>query len=138
MKHALVLAFAFVSSVAMADTFKMYSQPFAQPDQSCDVFTSLQIDYGKGGITATLVDSLSGTCRMFVQPNPRAYIVPAQGVDDGCGSKTYLARNSATGRPMFTLVDNRHRTCENLIPALIVITEYNESGVATTLYSKDN
>lgn len=141
MKHVVLLVLSLFSVAAMAaktESFKLYAQPHHKPNPSCDSYTSLSIEYGKDGITATLVNRLGGMCELFVEPNPRAYVAPLQVSKDNCGSVTYAYRARGTGQPIFKLVDHRRRVCEDVIPALIVVTELDQKGNEYELYSLDN
>ena len=116
---ALALAIASTTAFAQVDSFKMYPQARANPSPMCDVFTSLTLTPNSNGVTANLVNGVSGVCTIVVAPNERSYSLTLQG-DDGCGSTIYTGHN-------VKLTDNRARRCEDVIPALIVFKEGNQT-----------
>lgn len=141
MKNIALLVLGLFSVAAMAaktESFKMYTQPHAKPNPNCDTYTALDIQYGKAGITATLVNRVGGACELFVEPNPRTYIAPREAKKDACGRIIYSYLARGTGEPIFKLVDYRNTICDMMIPALIVVTELDEKGNEYPLYSLDH
>jgi hypothetical protein len=131
--NAKFLFLALFSSAALAapDTFKMYDQPNAEPNESCDIYTQLKLDVNGDGGTAKLENRVSGGCEIYIAPNPRSYELI--GEEDGCGSYIYRDANGE-----IEITDNRGRLCEDVIPALIVMDEIIGDDAVRTKYSKDN
>jgi hypothetical protein len=122
-------------SAATSSTFKLYTEPNFQPNPTCDVHTLLVLETGPSGNKASLSNVLTGQCELFVSPNPRTYS-NLQVEDDGCGSKVYTGQRSVGSEAdLITITDNRARTCENVIPALIVVNEKSR-GFDRTLFSQ--
>jgi hypothetical protein len=128
------LALALISGGAFAapETFKLYDEPNATPSEGCDVHTQLKLNVDGTSATADLKERVLGGCEIFVAANPRSYAV--EGEDDGCGSVIYRDADE-----QIKITDNRARSCENVIPALIVVDEHNAEGQRLPRkYSKDN
>ena len=137
MKHALILATLFFAQTLFAATegeFKLYRDPGHTVTQACDIYTWLKVEEAGGNLTATTKASADGTCVVMVSPKFDTYI--AQQQPDDCGSHVFIARDAATGREMFKLVDNSTRVCRDLRPARLEVTLINEKGVRTQLYSQ--
>lgn len=112
---------------ASAATFRLYDKPNATPDGFCDKYFELKLS----PTSATMTNKLAGSCEIFVPPNPRTYTLSVK--DDGCGSKVYTGKS---GDRLITITDNRARLCENVIAALVVVTE-TTAGAARQFYSYD-
>ncbi|MEK6579772.1 MAG: hypothetical protein AABZ55_11140 [Bdellovibrionota bacterium] len=129
---SMTIAVLAVPSFAAEKTFKMYHEPRAEVDTGCDAYTELRLDIRGKTAVATLVNRLAGTCDLHVSPKKRAYVFNL--ADTDCGTKTYSWTDGADYEA--ELADNRTRTCENVIPALIVLKEINQNdGTVSVLYS---
>ena len=119
------------SQVALAESknFKMYREPFAKVNVNCDIYTKLVLEVDGNTAFAKLSDHVGGFCEIHVDENKRSYQLAISGTD--CGTKIYQQDAVAE------VVDNRGRRCENMIPALIVLKEYDQNGNESVLYSKD-
>jgi hypothetical protein len=118
---------------AQPKIFKMYRKPHAKVDSFCDVYTKLELNVNGNGGSARLSNHVAGVCEIAVQENPRSYNLVLGSTD--CGTKTYRQDDDADNAVEVT--DNRGRLCENVIPALIVVKEYDQNGNESVLYSKD-
>jgi hypothetical protein len=118
-------------------SFKLYGEPHHQVNNFCDHGTKLTLDKAAvNGNVAFLENFLHGACEIFVPANPRMYKITSV-KDDGCGSTIYKGSYQGNrGTFEVEIVDNRGRLCENVIPALIVVTEKGPNGEAT-MYSLD-
>lgn len=115
-------------------TFKLYDEPHAQPNPSCDVHTSLVL-HSDGGARATLEERVGGFCELYVAPTTREFRLRAAGTS--CGSKIYKGRKKVDGVwRSITITDHRKRVCRDLVPAKIIVEE-KWSGHETTRYSYD-
>jgi hypothetical protein len=101
---------------------KLYDDPSAKPDPSCDVHTSLRVSKGPGGLSATLEERLSGECELYVAPNPRTFSVEES---ESCGSKVYTGAGT-TGS--VKIEDHRTRLCEDYRPYAIEVEETTAGG----------
>ena len=54
-------------------SFKLYSQPNATPNASCDVHTKLTFAAATYS-TAKIEEGLDGFCELYVEPNPRKHL----------------------------------------------------------------
>jgi hypothetical protein len=113
----------------------LYGEPNVQPQGICDRVTDLVLKTGSVN-RADLTDGLIGMCEVLVAPNPRSY-KNLRAQDDGCGSTIYTgSRKVASEQVFITITDNRGRTCEDVVPALIVVNERTR-GMDKTMYSYD-
>jgi hypothetical protein len=116
--------------------FKLYAQPHATPNPSCDVHTSLTLS-SSGGSRAALREVVGGFCEIYVDPSPREYKLRAGST--ACGSRVYTGSFRRGGqRHAIKITDHRTRTCKDLPPAKIIVEETRpgEGGpVTTTKYS---
>jgi len=116
--------------------FKLYGKPHVTPSPYCDLHTTLTIDAGG---TARLATAVAGTCDIAAIPDPRQYSLAL--ASEACGSKVYTGRFVTAGKAhAITVTDHRARTCQDVVPARVVVTETRPtpSGSATfTLYSAD-
>ena len=132
----LTFATLFVSSATFASTatFKMYHDSNARVSPLCDVYTELNLDIQNRSAVATLTNKVEGVCDIVVDPNKRTYELELS--SQYCGTKTYTFDDGADSK--VTLTDNRGRRCEDVIPALIVVSELSRNhGTENILYSKD-
>ena len=134
---SLVLAIPAMAADMGTGTFLMYPEPHHKVEAGCDHGTKLTLDNANlNGNVAFLENFLKGGCEIFVPANPRMFKIAAI-KDDGCGSKVYTGSfQSSRGTVEIEIVDNRGRMCENMIAALIVVTEKTPEG-SHTLYSLD-
>lgn len=119
-------------------SFELYAQQGYKPTGSCDIGSKLVLDQAviKGNLVF-LTDFVAGVCDLYVAPNQRYYEISSV-TNDGCGSEIYKGWRDGNGGPYeVEVVDNRLRTCEDIIPALVVVTETGPRG-DTTLYSYDS
>lgn len=130
------------------DHFTMYKLPNKIRNVNCDVYTKLDLDiYGGGSINngqikeektialAQLSDHVSGLCNISVPVNSRSYALELDKTE--CGSLHFKANSMNNHIPSdFTLVDNRNRTCDDLMLGRVVVTENTVNG-PITLYSYD-
>lgn len=119
MKMKTILALALMTSfqaVAVTKTFKLYTQANINPNPGCDVHVQLELKTRVQGVTAHLVNRVSGFCELYVEPNPRTYKLPF--VKKSCGSNVYASEDLNVA-----LIDHRGRICDDLIPALIMVQE---------------
>lgn len=118
-------------------SFDLYAEPHFKPQGFCDKGVRLVLDKTElQGKVAFLENFLNGACEIFVPANPRHYKITSV-TDDGCGSTIYKGKTSGPrGTYQIEIVDNRGRMCENVIPALVVVTERGPDG-EKTLYSHD-
>lgn len=119
-------------------TFKLYAQPRAKPNASCDVHTRLTLAAATYS-TATIEEALSGFCELYVEPNPRTYRLRLAGTD--CGTRIYAGSVTKKGkRYSVKITDNRARLCENVVAAAVIVEETIPGSPApstTTKYSYD-
>ncbi|SMF04663.1 hypothetical protein [Pseudobacteriovorax antillogorgiicola] len=112
--------------VVTSGDFKMYEEPFQQPNVGCDLFEALSIkafDKNTFGL-AKLERTLDGYCKIGYNPNPRSYFLTAKPA--GCGSVKYegIRKNSETGElDTVDIIDHRGRLCKDLVPAKIIVKE---------------
>jgi hypothetical protein len=135
----LFLAFITILNVAPAfatvQKFRMYSKPHTKIDRVCDVYTELKLNIVGDAAKATLTDKVSGLCEMYRPENKRSYTLELTKTD--CGSRIYTWSDG--GDREASIVDNRGRVCENLVPALIVVREINsDESTERVLYSHDH
>jgi hypothetical protein len=113
-------------------TFKLYSQPHATPNPSCDVHTKLVLAANHYS-TASLEEAVGGFCEIAVVPNPRTYRLRL--AETACGSKIYTGSITKAGkRSTIRVTDHRSRLCRDLVPAKVVVEETRD-GVTVTKYS---
>jgi hypothetical protein len=112
-------------------TFTLYGAPNHTPDAACDVHWKLAL--GPENF-ATLYEDVRGGCAAEIDPNIGSYEL--QGTRDGCGSGIWTGKDKNSGITI-KLTDNRTRTCEDVVPARIVIELKAPAGAAESLYSHD-
>lgn len=121
-----------------AGNFKLYDQPRATPNPSCDVHTKIDLK-SVGGSSATLSEGLGGTCEIYVVPNPRTYKLKDAG--GSCGSRIFTGSVTKGGKKYAVkITDHRKRVCEDVIPALLIVEETVPGfpgAITTTKYSFD-
>lgn len=121
-----------------AGSFKLYDQPHATPNASCDVHTKIDLT-STGGSKATVSEGLEGTCELYVMPNPRTYKLKDAG--SSCGSRIFKGSVTKGGKKYsIKITDHRTRLCEDIIPALLVVEETVPGfpgAITTTKYSYD-
>jgi hypothetical protein len=114
--------------------FKLYMQPHATPNPSCDPHTKLVLS-AEGGSKAHLEEGLDGFCEIAVFPNPRDYRLRAAGQD--CGSRIFTGSFRKAGKKhSIKIVDNRTRLCENVVAGAIEVEETTPEG-SVQKYSYD-
>jgi hypothetical protein len=123
-----------------AGSFKLYNEPHARPNPSCDIHTKLVLSADRGS-KAHLEEVVGGFCEIAVFPNTREYSLRL--TDTSCGSKVWEGtRKDETGqRWTLKVTDNRTRLCEDVIAALLVVDEgrVTENGEEPfTKFSKDD
>ena len=103
-------------------TFKLYDEPNADPPASCDRHTVLDLkQVGRHGVAA-LRGALVGTCKIYVEPNPREFKLTT--VATSCGSKIYRGSRTVNGRShRIKITDHRSRRCRDLVLAKIIVEE---------------
>lgn len=116
-------------------TFELYSKPGYQPTGTCDVGVRLVLDKAEIlGRIAYLENFVHGVCELHVSPNPRMYRITSV-EDAGCGSvRAKGSRQDSRGVTDIEIVDHRRRVCEDLQPAVIIVTEKGPEG-QSRLYS---
>ena len=106
-------------------TSKLYPTPeqaSATGPVFCDLFTRLDVRQEASGPVAKLVNRVEGSCKIAVNPDERTYRLRDGG--SSCGSRTYVGTRNAGGkRSTIQIVDHRTRTCEDLVPAKLIVTE---------------
>lgn len=134
---SLVLTAPAMAAEFATGSFELYGTPHFQPNGFCDRGVKLTLDRTQlQGNVAFLENFLHGACEIFVPANPRHYKITSV-TDDGCGSRVYRGTaQGARGQHEIEITDNRGRLCENVIPALVVVTERGPDG-EQTLYSHD-
>ncbi|MBX3219361.1 MAG: hypothetical protein KF795_02510 [Labilithrix sp.] len=126
---------AILASSLTGGAFKLYAQPNAAPNPSCDVHTSLTLT-SKGGARADLREAVDGFCEIYVAPSERAYRLRLAGTS--CGSKIYKGKKRIGGKTReITITDHRTRLCRDLVPAKIIVDETDATGAVHTKYSFD-
>ncbi len=126
---------AILASSLVGGTFKLYAEPNATPNPSCDVHTSLTLS-GDGGARAALREALDGLCEIHVAPQERQYRLRLAGTS--CGSKIYKGKKRVFGKVReITITDHRTRVCRDLVPAKIIVAEADSAGALQTKYSFD-
>lgn len=106
--------------------FKLYMEPHAQPNPSCDPHTRLVLS-DSGGSKAHLEEALDGFCEIAVMPNPRDYKLRAAGQD--CGSRIFTGSFRKNGeKHSIKIIDNRTRLCENVVAGAIEVEETTPRG----------
>lgn len=113
--------------------FELGDTPHSVPTD-CDVHTHLSLKDSPS--TATLSEVVGGMCRLAVMPNLRTYKLHLSKTDCGSLSYTGKLKDGSTIR----LTDHRARTCEDVVPAQIVVEETSLAGydsTTTTKYSRD-
>lgn len=114
--------------------FKLYMQPRATPNPSCDPHTRLVLSANDGS-KAHLEEALDGFCEIAVFPNPRDYKLRAAGQD--CGSRIFTGSFRKAGKKhSIKIVDNRTRLCENVVAGAIEVEETTPEG-SVQKYSYD-
>jgi hypothetical protein len=119
-------------------SFKLYMNPRAEPNPSCDVHTKLDLEAAYFS-TARLSEGLAGFCEIAVIPNERTYRLRAAGND--CGSRIFTGSRKKDGKSYaIKITDHRTRLCENVVPAAIIVEETVPGfpgAITTTKYSHD-
>lgn len=122
--------------------FLLLDAPRIEPDPFCQRFVALRIEKGDRHASAHLENGVDGPCEIYVAPNERSYRLGNAQVDE-CGTSHYFASGVVAERPArLHLIDNRTRSCEDVIAGAIVVEETttDESGEEHTSihYSADN
>jgi hypothetical protein len=126
---------ALVSGITPGE-FKLYSEPRANPNPSCDVHTSLVLTNVDGVSLAKLSEVVGGFCEIFVPPQEREYRLTFSGT--ACGSQIFQGTTTVEGKARaITIVDHRSRICRDLPEAEIIVEETYEDGTKRRLYSYD-
>ncbi len=110
-------------------TFKMFVSPGGAGDSRCAFYTELSFFNGFQAPVAQLENGLQGTCDVLVDPDRRVYNL---GVSvDACNTKHLVSEG-------LEILDHRHRTCKDIVQAKIIMTQSDEQGFTTRLYSDDH
>lgn len=126
---------ALVSGVTPGE-FKLYGEPRANPNPSCDVHTSLVLTNVDGVSRAKLSEVVGGFCEIYVVPQEREYRLSFSG--SSCGSQIFQGTTTVEGKARaITIVDHRTRICRDLVEAEIIVEEIDEKGGRRRLYSLD-
>lgn len=122
--------------LAFAERFKLYGEPNFEPNANCDQHTALDLDLAQlNGKIAIVENRVSGICEIYAVPNTRIYRLERENA--GCGSSLYKGRFvTERGERTIEILDHRNRTCRDLVPARVVVTE-TQDGETTVLYSGD-
>jgi hypothetical protein len=116
-----------------AGEFRVYETARQTPILGCDVYTKLSLANGIAGPIATLEKTVEGPCEIAIDRAVRVFDLKELGND--CGSRHYEAGG-------FLLVDNRKRTCKDMIDANLIVREttnsIEEMLITTTFYSLDH
>lgn len=127
-----------ISARVTPGEFKLYAQPRANPNPSCDVHTKLVLSADRGS-KAHLEEVVGGFCEIYVAPNPRDYRLRSAGTS--CGSRYYTGSYRKNGqRYTINITDHRTRTCRDLVPAKIIVEETSPGfpgPISVTKYSFD-
>jgi hypothetical protein len=107
-------------------TVKLYDQPQAFAEPSCDRYTEMKL----GKTHVTLTNRLAGTCELAIMPNERKFEVTKSA--DGCGTTIYKGK---AGERTIVVQDNTRRTCDDVRPARITV-EVTEGATTQYLYSE--
>ncbi len=129
------LLFAFSVNADTVLNFKLYPTPGATPERGCDKHTSAKLTVGDGIAYLELENKVSGGCEILVRPNKRSYKLVSNGLDT-CGTEKY--EQDADADEAVLLTDNRKRTCESRWVAFFIITEFDQNGNESKLYSLDS
>jgi len=106
---------------------KLYSDPYATPDATCDVHTAMKVVKARSGkLRLELENKVHGPCELFVEPDKRTYGVTES---TACGSISY-----SNSRGVW-LQDNRTRLCEDARPAVLELEE-KRNGQVIRLYGE--
>lgn len=126
-----------VSPESFKGTFKLYGQPNFTPDPMCDIHTSLTLEGSPiGSPRARLHDAVTGTCKIFVEPQTRQFRLRL--ARRSCGSMIYTGHTVVFGaRREITITDHRSRLCRDIVPAKIIVEERDAQGGSYTRYSFD-
>jgi hypothetical protein len=111
-------------------SFKLYSQPNAEPSEFCDVHTRIALaneGEGKDAVSKAHVENaLAGFCEIFVPPMARDYVLSHEA--DGCGSHIFTGTaKTEDGSWSIKITDNRTRICEDVWIARLIVEETHES-----------
>jgi hypothetical protein len=109
---------------------KLYSDPNASPNPSCDTHTALTVLKARSGkLIIELENRVGGACEIFVAPDKRSYTVTES---ESCGSK--ILKGTKNGDSV-ELQDNRTRMCEDIRPSILELKE-KRGGREVALYGK--
>ena len=142
MKRVFILLMLAVSVNSFAEledisgVFTLYGEPSYEPTGACDNSMQLTLDKARlSGRVAFVKDQVEGRCRLFVNPNNRHYFLTKS--MESCGSTVYQGtRYTFDGLHSIEIVDHRTRECEDMPPALIMVTEKGPNYVSYH-YSSD-
>ncbi|HEY8076610.1 MAG TPA: hypothetical protein VIF62_20940 [Labilithrix sp.] len=102
---------------------------------ACDVHTHLVLA-SEPTSTATLSEIVGGMCRLALDPNVRSYRLRLAKTE--CGSRHYTGSvHDERGTRAIAIDDHRARTCDDVVPAQIVVTETLPGAAATTKFARD-
>ena len=92
-------------------------------DPGCTRALTVELSEAGGALNgALLADTVVGNCERLVRPNRRFYALARAG--DDCGSEIYKGQLAdGKGSSTLTVVDHRHRVCDDYRPYLFELTE---------------
>jgi hypothetical protein len=140
-----LLSLTFIGTVQAAPTaqlitgkFNMTDMPNGNPGIGCGTGTTLTMDNAKiSGDVVLLSDYAFGPCQQVIDPNPR-YFIPESIEKDSCGATVTKGKvRGSEGPNRIEITDNRGNTCENVIPALIVMKIQTADGGEYLLYGNE-
>lgn len=118
--------------------FKLYGEPHATPNPSCDRHTKLELT-AEPESKAHLEEAVDGFCEIAIIPNARDYKLAPGGTS--CGSRIFTG-TFVKGSEVWSLkiTDHRTRLCEDVVPAKIIVEETidrHQGPIRATKYSHD-
>lgn len=110
--------------IMIDDAFQAYVNPNHTPT-GCDVGSTIIMETGSlRGPIASLTDSVSGYCDLYVAPNPRSYTLTGEEI--GCGSILWTGYSRTNeGSTGIEITDHRTRICDDLVANVLIIKETN-------------
>jgi hypothetical protein len=127
----LVSGAASATSMKRYETFRMYRDIGHVPSQTCDVGTSLTIDYATN--TATLREFVGGICELYVAPNERSYQLSEPLVN--AAGRHYIGESQTVSGATIALVDYRGSTLRIYRPSPLKLTETRADGTEVVLHA---
>ena len=110
-------------SLGFEGSFNLFSEPKYQPKGFCDRGVHLELEYHSfGQRKATIENFVSGVCKIYVEPNNRAYNLRSIKYNNGLVVHSG-SRETERGCHTVEIIDARMSDYKSLVPALIVIRE---------------